>query len=251
MIRPDTADDFVRDGFCVLPDALSVDQVQSLNDAIDAHRRDYAGLWANRGEGGRRQCVTMLLTDTALDHSLMHPELLPLVKSLVGDELVVEEHSVMVRAPITQSPPPAGWHRDRPNNPDHPLGIEALSLVYYLTDVDTSTHCFSVVPESAEAKCGPQDDLPACDGKGARDLLGPAGTALLFNAGSCHAGRLRTTPHERRTIHIYFGLASHAPLSNHTPMPRRLVEHEDAAVRELFRRPNDLTRAILKGTCHV
>ncbi len=247
MIPLDASDDFARDGFCILPGALSAHEVQSLNDAIDTHLHDYAGLWAHRGEGGRRQCVNMLLTDAILDYSLLHPQLLPFVKSLVGDELVVEEHSVMIRSPIAESPPVTGWHRDRLNNPHHPLGIEALSLVYYLSDVDATTHCFSVVPESLEVKCGSQDDLPLCDGTSACDVLGPAGTALLFNAGSCHAGRLRTTPCERRTIHIYFGLASHAPLSNHTPMPRRLVEHQDAAVRDLFRRPNDLTRAILQG----
>lgn len=243
-----STEEFYRDGFCVLPEALTAAEVASLNAAIDTHRRDYPGLWQARGEGGRHQCVTALLTDPVFDHCLLHPDLLPLISQLVGDEVVIEEHSVMVREPIVAAPPAAGWHRDRPNNPDHPAGIEALSLVYYLTDVDETTHCFSIVPEAVEVKRGPQAGLSACDGSGARDLVGPAGTALLFNAGSCHAGRLRATPRERRTIHIYFGLASHKPLSNHTPMPRRLVEHEDEAVRSLFRRPNDLTRAILQGT---
>jgi hypothetical protein len=35
-------------------------------------------------------------------------------------------------------------------------------------------------------------------------------------------------------------------MSNHTPTPRRLVEHEDPEARRLFRRPNDLTRAMLQ-----
>ena len=239
--------EFARNGFCLLPGALSGQQVKALNDAIDDHQQHFGGLWQRRGEGGRQQCVTILLTHSAFDQSLLHPEVLPLVHHLVGDELVVEEHSVMLRAPIDGPPPAASWHRDRPHNPDHPLAIDALSVVYYLTDVDESTHCFSVVPESVEAKLNPSAQI-TCDGTGAHDLLGPAGTALLFNAGSCHAGRLHQTRSERRTVHIYFGLASQPPLSNHTPIPSRLVEHADQEVRDLFRRPNDLTRAILAQT---
>ncbi len=237
---------FAQDGFCVLPGALSIEEVTGLNEAIGDHQLQFPDGWPDRGEGGRRQCVSILLNMPVFDHGLLHPEILPLVSRLVGKELVVEEHSVMVRAPIAGNPPVSKWHRDRPNNPDHEFGLEALSLVYYLTDVDETTHCFSVVPETVETKRG--ENLPGCDGSSARDVLGPAGTALLFNAGSCHAGRLRTTTSERRTIHIYFGHASHAPLSNHTPMPRRLVEHPDEDVRRLFSQPNEVTRSSLCPT---
>jgi ectoine hydroxylase-related dioxygenase (phytanoyl-CoA dioxygenase family) len=152
----------------------------------------------------------------------------------------------MVRAPIDGDPPPTSWHRDVAHDPEHPLRLRALSVVYYLTDVDAGTHCFSAVPESVEAKAGLGAERPPCSGDGAHDLLGPAGTAVLFNAGSCHAGRLRRTDRERRTVHIYYGPGSQPPMSNHTPTPRRLVEHEDPEARRLFRRPNDLTRAMLQ-----
>ncbi len=242
--RDEGAAEFARDGFCLLPETLTRRQVADLNGAIDDHRQRFPGLWLKRGEAGREQCVAILLTHPVFDETILHAKTLPLVHQLVGDELVVEEHSVMIRAPIADDPPAASWHRDRPHNIDHPLGIDALSVVFYLSDVDETTHCFSVVPESAQTKCDPHADHD-CNGEGARDLLGPAGTALLFDAGSCHAGRLRRTTRERRTIHVYFGLASHPPLSNHTPMPRRLIEHEDQNVQRLFRRPNDLTKAIL------
>ena len=85
---------------------------------------------------------------------------------------------------------------------------------------------------------------PVCDGAGGRDLVGPAGTAVVFNAGSCHAGRPRRTARERRTVHIYYGHAGELPLSEHTIFPRRLIDHADAGVRRLFRRPNQIARAV-------
>ena len=132
--------------------------------------------------------------------------------------------------------------RDTRHEPSHALGIHSLSVVYYLTDVDETTHCFSVVPEAAMTKRGAGS--PEYDGADGRDLLGPAGTAILFNAGSCHAGRLRKTTQPRRTVHIYYGHATQPPLSEHTIFPRRLIEHADPHVRRLFRRPNQITAAV-------
>ncbi len=220
----------------------------SWNAAIDTHRQSFGRLWAERGEGGRAQTVHMLLSCPVLDVGIWHPDVLPLVVELVGEDVVCEEHSVMIRAPITGEPPATSWHRDMRNDPDHALGIHGLSVVYYLTDVDASSHCFSVVPESATAKRS--SELPACDGNGGRDLLGPAGTAVLFNGGSCHAGRLRQTDRQRRTVHIYFGRRQQPPLSEHTIFPRRLLEHADTDVRRLFDRPNQITCAVhgLDGT---
>jgi ectoine hydroxylase-related dioxygenase (phytanoyl-CoA dioxygenase family) len=195
-----------------------------------------------RGEGGRSQSVHVLLSCPTLDVGIMHPVVLPLVTELVGEDIVCEEHSVMFRAPIDEEPPATNWHRDVRNEPTHPLGIHGLSVVYYLTNVDESTHCFSIVPETAAVKRS--GELPACDGVAGRDLFGAAGTAVLFNGGSCHAGRLRRTAQERRTVHIYYGHADQPALSEHTIFPRRLLDHPDADKRRLFRRPNQITRAV-------
>ncbi|HCL28699.1 MAG TPA: hypothetical protein DIC52_09715 [Candidatus Latescibacteria bacterium] len=234
--------DFARDGFLVLPDVLTSHQVDSWNIAIEEHRRRYSRLWMERGEGGRSQSVHVLLSCPTLDEGITHPEVLPLVTELMGEDIVCEEHSVMFRAPIDEEPPATNWHRDMGHEPNHPLGIYGLSVVYYLTNVDESTHCFSVVPEASVVKRS--DDLPVCDGGSGRDLLGAAGTAVLFNGGSCHAGRLRKTTRERRTVHVYYGHASQPPLSEHTIFPRRLLDHPEADKRRLFRRPNQITCAV-------
>jgi ectoine hydroxylase-related dioxygenase (phytanoyl-CoA dioxygenase family) len=228
-----------KNGYVVIPAALSATEVVELNQALDIDRQKYPQLWPERGEGGRSQSVSVLLTSTAFDCTIRHPAVLPLLEALMGEELCFAELSVMVRAPLDQEPSPPVWHRDKENWPEHPLALHNISAVYYLTDVDASTHCFGVVPEGLEAKMASPTDR---DGTNGVELYGRAGTVILFNAGSVHAGVVRRTVRDRRTIHIYYGHRSQPPLSNHTIFPRRLLEAKDEAIRLFYSRPNLMTQ---------
>lgn len=234
---------FRANGYLVLPGALAATEVAALNGALDADLEAYPRLWKKGGDG-RLQSVHALMNLPAFDATVCHPSTRPLVEALMGEDVCCEEHSVMLRGPLDAEPPPPAWHRDTGHWPEHPLALLHLSLIFYLTDVGAGTHCFAAVPEDAEAK----RRLPA-DGEaaGAVDLHGAAGTAVLFNAGSCHAARLRRTARERRTVHLYYGHASKPPLSEHTVFPRRLLESEDPALRRYCRRPNQVTRAVLRA----
>ncbi|GEM_PF-3798600 len=139
---------------------------------------------------------------------------------------------------------PRTRYRDIAHGEEKPLYLRNLSVIYYLTDVDASTHCFSIFPESVEAKQSAPDHR---DGSCAGDLHGPAGTAILSNAANVHDARQRTTDRQRRTIHIYYGRRSTPPLSVHTVFPRRLVEAKDPGIRKLFSRPNEITQRIRRG----
>jgi len=235
---------FRQNGYWIIPQALSRSEVDALNQAIDADRKAYPSLWMSRGEGGRFQSVSVLLTQMVFDRTIYHPAVLPLVEELMGGEVRFEELSAMVREPLEGEPPASVWHRDTGHLPEHPLALRNLSVVYYLTDVDEDTHCFGVVPEDAEAK----RKLPADkDGSRGQGLYGRAGAAIFFNAGSCHAGVVRRTPADRRTIHIYYGHPSQPHLSNFTVVPRRLLEAPQEEIRRLFSRPNLTTQLILKN----
>jgi ectoine hydroxylase-related dioxygenase (phytanoyl-CoA dioxygenase family) len=228
--------EFFRDhGYCLLPEVLAGEELRTLNQAIDEDRRANAVLWLQRGEGGRFQSVSALLSQPAFDRTVFHPAVLPLVRRLMGEEVCFEEHSVMVREALVGEPPAAAWHRDTAHLPGHALALRNLSAVFYLTDVDDATHCFAVVPEGVEAKrLRPTDRNPA----GGIELYGAAGSVILFNAGSCHAGVVKQTPRERRTVHVYYGHRSQPVLSNFTVVPRRLSRHPDPAIGALFGRPN-------------
>ena len=117
------------------------------------------------------------------------------------------------------------WHRDDSHWLDHPLLLRSLSVVVYLTDVDESTHSFSIVPESLQAKQqlpgvgDPQTEENALEDSeynqpdpnaapgspgGAVDVEGAAGTAIFFHTGNLHAGTVRQTPRHRHSIHLYY-----------------------------------------------
>ncbi len=227
---------FFRDhGYLVLPGVLSAQELGALNQAIDEDRSRHAALWMQRGEGGRYQSVSVLLTQPVFDSTLSHPKVLPLIRRLMGEELCFEEHSVMVREALAEEPPAAVWHRDTAHLPGHPLVMRNLSAVYYLTEVAAGTHCLAVVPEGVEAKGKLPNDR---DGSRGIELYGKAGTVILFNAGSCHAGVVKKTKHERRTVHVYYGHRPQPFLSNFTVVPRRLGKNPDPALRGLFSRPN-------------
>ena len=236
-------DTFKENGYLVIPSALDGSEVDAMNEAVDRDRGRYPRLWQDRGSG-RFQAVSILLAEPVFDTSITHPSTLPVIRELMGEDLCFEEHSVMIREPISGSPPDPSWHRDIAHGTDPPLYLRNLSLIYYLTDVDASTHCFSIVPESAEAKRSAPDHR---DGSTAVDLHGPAGTAILFNAANIHDARRRTSDHQRRTIHIYFGHRGMSPLSIHTVFPRRLVEADDPDIRALYNRPNEITERISRS----
>lgn len=231
----DKVEFFRQHGYCVLPEVLSGEELRLLNQAVDADRQQYPPLWMNRAEGGRFQSISVLLTNPVFDCTLYHPGVLPVVRELMGEELCFEEHSVMVREALDGEVPDAVWHRDTAHLPGHPLALRNISAVYYLTDVDEHTHCFAVVPEDAETKRKLPTDR---DGGRGRELYGKAGTAILFNAGSCHAGVVKRSSRDRRTAHVYYGHRSQPFLSNFNIVPRRLSDHPDPSVRSLFSRPN-------------
>ena len=233
---------FSDNGYLVIEGALTADELADLNAAIDCDRERYPPLWVGRREGGRFQSVSVLLSSRAFDKTIRHPAVLPQIEQLMGDQLCFEEFSVMIREPLAEDPPAAGWHRDTVHWPEHPLALMKLSLVYYLTDVDETSHCFAIMPEDVESKRG--RELATPDASKGVEIYGPAGTAILFNAGSGHAGVVRRTEKGRRTIHIYYGHRSQPALSNHTIVPRRLLEGGDEASRAFYGRPNLATELV-------
>ena len=141
-------DFYTENGYVVVPRALSAAEVDTVNDAIDRDLVDNQLLWKDRGNG-RSQNVNVLLGQQELDFTMFPPSLLPLMEAIMGPELCAEEHSAMIRAPNPDGPTECSWHRDNEGQVrDPPYRTGYLSVVYYLTDVDDSTHTFSVLPGS-------------------------------------------------------------------------------------------------------
>ena len=233
-----------RNHYVVVPNALSDDEVRTVNAVIDRDRVENQALWFERENGHSQITVHALLAHPELDITMRPPGLLPLMEAIMGPDLCAEEHSIRIRRPNPDGAPWCHWHRDAGD-----LAAKSrcqtpyLSIVFYLTDVDDTTHTFSVLPGSAPSK--EQPPLDSYDLSSAHHIVGVAGTAILFHAAMFHAGNVRQTDRERRTIHIYCGHATDRYLSNYTIFPRRLWEGKDEATQQYYSRPNPITRLML------
>ena len=221
-----------RRGYLVIPNALELAQVDEINAAIDSELAQSSLFWTEQEEGHFMLNVHMLLSCEAMAVSMRPPTLMPLLEGILGEEICAEEHSVRIRKPF-DGEPYCNWHRDGGGWTHMPSGqpyhTHYVSVAFYLTDVDETTHTFSVLPGS-----GQSEDLPSLahyDLNDAHHIEGAKGTAIIFNAGMFHAGNVRKTDRERRTIHIYCGRSSAPPISNYTIFPRRLWEGKDAATQ--------------------
>ncbi len=235
---------FKENGYLVVPDALSTEEVRSINEAIDRDLVENLVMWQDRGQTGRRQNVHALLACPEMDVTMRPPTLLPLMGAIMGKDLCAEEHSVMLRAPNPDGDTECRWHRDASGDAEPPYYTRYLSVVFYLTDVDDTTHTFSVLPGTAQST--ERLPLEAYDLGTTQHLVGRAGTAILFNSATFHAGNVRRTPSERRTIHIYCGRTTDRYLSNYTIFPRRLWEGKNEATQHYYSRPNPITQLLME-----
>ncbi len=71
------------------------------------------------------------------------------------------------------------FHRDRPHWENHPLRMDYIQLMVYLTDVNQETHCFSISPEPINTPT--LETVDQLGRKGDVDCHGIAGTVVLFN----------------------------------------------------------------------
>lgn len=116
-----------------------------------------------------------------------------------------------------------------------------MQAVVYLTDVDETTHCFSISPESASQEIL---DIEAQLERGSvHDLYGEAGTAILFNISVLHTATVRQTQVERKSVQTYYGHPHREFLSNDSLIPASFWrDHSDAEVRAFYGVLNEKTR---------
>ena len=148
-----------RRGYLVIPNALELDQVDEINAAIDSDLEQPNPFWIEREEEHVALNVHMLLSCEAMEVSMRPPTLMPLLEGILGEDICAEEHSVRIRKPF-DGEPYCNWHRDGggwPNMPARPpYYTHYVSVAFYLTDADETTHTFSVLPGS-----GQSEDLPS------------------------------------------------------------------------------------------
>jgi ectoine hydroxylase-related dioxygenase (phytanoyl-CoA dioxygenase family) len=174
------------------------------------------------------QSFNVLPRPPAFDAAIENQLTLGQLRGLLGEEISFEEFSIMIRCPSTRTMDIKSWHRDITCDYERRKEIQAISLIYYLTDVAETDHCFSIIPETHNRLVDYRldDVVPGME----RDLLGPAGTAVLFDVRCLHSGKLKPTSRERRTLHFYYSRNGQARTSEWSDIPERLHRKYDPAL---------------------
>lgn len=225
------ASDFHRLGYLKVDNALTSEQIQRFNTAVDRHWRDYPDDWISLSDSFCEG--TNILPHTAdFDEVIENPKTLEVLHAILGDDITFEEFAVMLRNPTGNLNEVKGWHRDLIREYDRRHEIDAISIMFYLTDVSPTDHCFSIVPETHNRllDLNPKE-VPANAGI---DLIGPAGTAVIFHARAIHNGRLKQNSTQRRTLQAYYSNRLDQRTNEWTQIPPRLYEKRDATLPRHF-----------------
>lgn len=105
-------------------------------------------VWASADGGRQYMNQDALVTAPELADSLIrHPAILPAVRRLQGDDTCFEDITLRYM-PAHEGAAERSFHRDCAYDDAHPLRLRSLQAMIYLSDVDDSTHCFSLSPEA-------------------------------------------------------------------------------------------------------
>jgi len=233
-------DQLAQTGIANLGQILQNEELTAWRDIFDADRSQFPYFWRHYGHHQNAN-YDALITTPQFDELIRHPRILPVIEDLMGGPVCFGEIGLRYMPPY-DGKLHRSWHRDKPHRPDHPLRMDYIQLMVYLTDVDESTHCISFSPESIDQPVL-KDQQSQLDRGGIYDLHGPAGTCALFNVAALHTATTRPTTSERKTVQIYYGHRDRAPLANDSGIPATLWrDHPDAETRAFYGVLNQRTK---------
>lgn len=237
------AADFEQDGFLRIEHALNGEQVSRFNAAVDRHRAAYPGDWIELSDSFCEG--TNVLPHTAdFDEAIENPKTLEILRAILGETITFEEFAIMLRNPTANLNEVKGWHRDIVREYERRMEIDAVSIMMYLSDVSDTDHCFAIVPESHNRLVDLNPlHIPATAGV---DLIGPAGTAVIFHARAIHNARLKQNSTQRRTLQAYYSQWRDQRTAEWSEIPPRLYQKDDPSLPPHFYAKWNVTN-ILEG----
>lgn len=225
------ADDFHVLGYLCISAALSPEQIARFNAAVDRHLTDFPGDWISLSDSFCEG--TNVLPHTAdFDEAIENPRTLEVLRAILGERITFEEFAIMLRNPVENLKEVKGWHRDLVREYERRREIDAVSIMFYLTDVSETDHCFAIVPESHQRliDLNPVNVPP----EAGIDLIGPAGTAVIFHARAIHNARLKRNSTQRRTLQAYYSSRLDQRTNEWTQIPPRLYQKQDPRLPPYF-----------------
>lgn len=237
------AEEFGERGYLKVEQALGDDQVARFNGALDRHLEAFPDDWLELSDSFR-EGPNVLPSTADFDEAIENPKTLDIVRAIIGEEVTFEEFAIMLRDPTGNLDEVKGWHRDIVREYERRMEIDAVSVMLYLTDVTESDHCFSIVPETHN-RLVDVNPLDVAQDAGV-DVIGPAGTAVIFHARAIHCGRLKPNSSQRRTLQAYYSRWRDQRTAEWSEIPPRLYQKDDPRLPSRFYSKWNVTN-ILEG----
>ena len=234
---------FRQHGFVVLEGLLTRNELREYLELLHEDRRRVPLRWPLRGI--QLHNCDALVTTPEFDRVVRHPLILQAIVELMGGPVCFGELCARIMDPA-KSAKSQRWHRDKPHWPEHPLRMDYIQLMLYLADVDETTHCFSISPESVDEPIL-EDSARQLERGGAAHIHGPAGTVCLFNVSALHRATGRKTDKHRKSLQVYYGHRDRPYLADDSIIPPMFFDDPDPEVRAFYGNVNEITRIYLRG----
>lgn len=236
---------FEKNGYLSLGKILDTKETEKFVQVFDRDRTDTGYHWYMPGNYQSVNCDA-LATSPEFDDLLRHPKAMKPISALMGGKICFSEICIRHMKPYNGELH-RGWHRDRSHLLEHPLRMDYIQMMVYLSDVDETTHCFSLSPESIDQDI--LDTESQLKHGGIQDLYGEAGTAILFNVSVLHTATTRKTNRERKSVQVYYGHQDRPYLSEDSIIPTHLWrDHSDPEVRDFYSVFNRKTHEYIQRT---
>lgn len=212
---------FDRDGFLVLRSVLEPQLVTRLVNAADrlsSQGMERDGL-SERRHWQQRSCLP---DDPAFLELVDHPNILPVVASILGWDIHLVTSHLIVRSPTPDADAHfkgEGWHRDGGQSSwemtePHPRIL--LKVAYFLSDQSEPGRGNTQVVPGSNRLTGPLAWEPgAAHPYGAIEVLGEPGDAFLFEQRTYHAVGPNHSDITRKSLFMGYGFRWVYPMDYH------------------------------------
>ncbi len=195
---------FAKEGYLVLENALSCDELRRLQRAFDRCAAAARPAWVREVAAGTRPAAFFDIPDPLSREPLFlelvdHPSYIDLLLAFTNDELLFigAQFRVVPSSPLSY----VGWHYDvdRQNTPTH------LKIQLYVEDVSADGGPFAFVPGSHKLDSGPYPPVRQLESMpGHRTFPGSAGSAILFDSFGLHTSMVNRTGRARKSIILIY-----------------------------------------------
>lgn len=224
---------FETQGYLVVPGALTPAELARLRQAADAAearwRQDPTLPGVRRPD--LEQVLGILEYDPVFLDLLEHPRLFPLVRDLLGPDVMMLDHDYFITPPGAEIP--FGWHFDFAMPAvDHPRSRLMVKVFYVLDDIPPDGGATLVLPGSHTAPPDaemPNSEVPE-DLPGAVKMDLPAGSAYLITGRTYHSAGNNRSDRVRRLLICTYGHKWMRMWDEYRPSPA-LAARADTPVR--------------------